>query len=30
VADDLAALLDDKDEGTRNAAAEALKNLRGK
>jgi HEAT repeat protein len=29
-AEDLAALLDDKDEGTRKAAAEALKNIRGK
>jgi HEAT repeat protein len=29
-ADDLAALLDDADEGTRQAAAEALKNIRGK
>ena len=29
-ADDLAALLDDKDEGCRKAAAEALKSIRGK
>jgi HEAT repeat protein len=29
-ADDLAALSDDKDEGARKAAAEALKSIRGK